>query len=197
MSRALDVLRQSLERLQYIEGVLIKDPTAPGLLLPGGGSDGLYGGTFLGIWARIVLRYKKIHGRLTGEEWAGKLFDTIEGGYHVRIAATLRTWNTSAVEVIWPGVTTDAQTGVPGVREDVTTQRGVRGTSLAFKLLFAPDSAEDHPAIYFPACHADTDGLAPAVQSINAESQVPVMFEPFVSDAGLYYQRNLVRLIVL
>ncbi len=116
MSLPYDVLRRDLERLQYIEGQMIQDPTTAT-----SGVDGLYGGTQLGRWGKIVFRMRRTGGAITGEEYASKPIDGLSSGHIVVLAGTLRSWNETAVGSIFPGVTVDASSGVAGITETATT----------------------------------------------------------------------------
>jgi len=154
----------------HMPGRLYADPTDFSAAEP-------YGGTRLGMFKQIVLRFGSEHKTITAEEWGNQVVQVIHGGTSLVVAATLREFDNDALAAIFLDTAAGSPSGerVIKIRADAG-RAGTKLTTKAMKLLFVPRAATRQPSIYIRQAVpvlADETSIALAT---HEEVGIPVLF---------------------
>lgn len=127
--------------IRNVQGRLIKDPTDLTL------TDGVFGGTQLGLVKQKVVRVVSRDKIIRAEEFSSLPVEVIKSAQEIVLVCELRGYDADALSTIFPDVTTSTASGIAKVVFAGTTRGGRKGTDDAFKLLFAPRNIDEHPAM--------------------------------------------------
>lgn len=110
-----------------------------------------HGATALGLVRDVRLR--RIEGRQTivAEEFGVEVVDEVYAGEAWLLSFALRGWDSDAISALWPNTTLGSSSKFRGVDyPGTTTKPGTTKAASAVKVLFTPDDATNHPAVYLP-----------------------------------------------
>ena len=174
----VEELRQRVREMQYIEGYLISGPTSMALPFP-------YGGTTLGLWGEMHLVIDPSRTKLTAvDDWGGQVYEVIEPSLGIVLGAQLREPANAALSAIFPYATTPSTTGKTRVPWTATSQRYLKGSDRAVKLLLAPVNTEVELAVILYAAAPLVEETADVAFSMEKAWGLPALFEA-LPDASL------------
>lgn len=111
------------------------------------------GGTSLGEVGASVVRLREDQATVRVEDWgvSVEVADLVEKGSRLILVLALRGWDPTAVGAAFRNVVNGSSSGLPGVVHPGARQEGrLRSETRATGVLFVPDDAENHPAVYLP-----------------------------------------------
>jgi hypothetical protein len=164
-----------------VPGKLVWNPTAFTGSYP-------YGGTGLGLMAKHEVRFQSKTFQVQAEEW-GVASDVLIVREAAVLGAILRDYDPHAVALVFP----DGASGVGGARiasfsVDGTARMGLRLSTRAGRLLFAPLSPDQHPFVYFPAAAPMRDETAALRLGWKEGLGLPVLFTALPDAEGRLYR---------
>jgi hypothetical protein len=155
---------------------MIKDPTDLTL------TDGLYGGTLIGLVGEIAVRVTVAEKEVMAREYGGRVVEVFRGATDIRIEAALRSWDADAIGLLAPGVTTSTATGFPVMSFPASTH--ALGTDRAAGILIAPLNTEESPALMLYNSIVSPSSDARVQYAASREGRLPIQCRALPKDAS-------------
>lgn len=156
-----------------------------------------HGGTPIGLVSNIRFQVSPLRAEITAEEFHGAVWDVLEGAERCVVAAVLSEWSDDVIDALFPGVTTDLASGKPRLTRTVTTTRGSLGSARSVKLLFSPQSTEDHPALYLPEAVPLASESFDLAYSLQLDWGLPVVFMALPDSTGVLYKHEMLETLTV
>lgn len=173
-----------------VPGRLIANPTDVKIASP-------FGGTELGMVSDVIfrpnLRRKEIH----AEEHGGEIVDFVKAGQAPQLGAFVRGFDKDMVLQIFEGSSASAKTDQAKVDYPTDAAPGTLGSAKGFKLLYAPDNTERHPAILLYNAIPLLEEVSEIRFALKTEFGIPVLFYGVRDVTNRVYQMQLMEDLVL
>lgn len=154
-----------------------------------------YGGTNIGEFRDGVFAINSQHSMIDAEEFCGRRVDYVRRGDSAALVAVLREFDSDALSMIYPNVTTTTDSGRPRVESrnfgGSGNLPGSRVSSESKVLLFCPQSPNNVPAIILYNAIPVPEETGEIPLTIGSEAGFPVAFEGTHNSNGWVYQMAL------
>lgn len=158
-----------------VPGRLVVTPTNLATSFP-------YGGTELGVMVDHALVPNQQVYLIRAEEYGGIPVEGVHGGESWVLVAVLKSWDPTALDLLFPGLAAGTTTQKPRVYGNDSI--GSKLADRVVKLLFAPHDEDRHPMVLFYAALPCVEESA-RIRLVAAENlAIPVVFHAILDQSS-------------